>query len=179
MAKDTRFYSRHSYGNSGKSGHAQRQIRICPRSSSKTLTKRLPRLTGQHGWEQTISALVSSSPYLKLEDRRLWTSSMSVRKKLLGLGRSTSNWLACLPRRLKLSDHLSFDQALPYLESHEKVFCAEWWFWDDVVRGSSPLQAALRRLVADELTQHTDNQEACTVSFEMRKVSMIPSLCLW
>ena len=36
-----------------------------------------------------------------------------------------------------------------------------------VVRGSSPLQAALRRLVADELTQNTDNQEACTVLFDV------------
>ena len=39
-------------------------------------------------------------------------------------------------------------------------------FWD-AVRGSSPLQAALRRLVADELTQHTEDQEACTVLFEV------------
>ena len=31
------------------------------------------------------------------------------------------------------------------------------------MRGSSPLQAALRRLVADELTQHTDNRGACSV----------------
>ena len=49
-----------------------------------------------------------------------------------------------------------------------KAFATEWCdakagFWDDAVRGSSPLQAALRRLVADELTQNTDNQEACTV----------------
>ena len=48
-----------------------------------------------------------------------------------------------------------------------KHFAAEWCdakvgFWDDAVRGSSPLQAALRRLVADELTQHTENQEACS-----------------
>ena len=35
------------------------------------------------------------------------------------------------------------------------------------MRGSSPLQAALRRLVADELTQNTDNQEACTVLFDV------------
>ena len=35
------------------------------------------------------------------------------------------------------------------------------------MRGSSPLQAALRRLVADELTQHTENQEACTVLFDV------------
>ena len=38
---------------------------------------------------------------------------------------------------------------------------------DDAVRGSSPLQSALRRLVADELTQHTENQEACTVLFDV------------
>ena len=53
-----------------------------------------------------------------------------------------------------------------------KAFATEWCdakagFWDDAVRGSSPLQAALRRLVADELTQHTDNQEACTVLFDV------------
>ena len=41
-----------------------------------------------------------------------------------------------------------------------KSFATEWCdakagFWDDAVRGSSPLQAALRRLVADELTQNT------------------------
>ena len=53
-----------------------------------------------------------------------------------------------------------------------KHFAAEWCgaeagFWDDAVRGSSPLQAALRRLVADELTQHTDNQEARAASFEV------------
>ena len=35
------------------------------------------------------------------------------------------------------------------------------------MRGSSPLQAALRRLVAGELTQHTENQEACTVFFDV------------
>ena len=33
--------------------------------------------------------------------------------------------------------------------------------------GARRLQAALRRLVADELTQHTDNQEACTVLFDV------------
>ena len=53
-----------------------------------------------------------------------------------------------------------------------KGFATEWCgakagFWDDAVRGSSPLQAALRRLVADELTQHTENQEACTVLFDV------------
>ena len=53
-----------------------------------------------------------------------------------------------------------------------KAFATEWCdakagFWDDAVRGGSPLQAALRRLVADELTQHTDNQEACTVLFDV------------
>ena len=52
-----------------------------------------------------------------------------------------------------------------------KHFAAEWCnakagFWDDAVRGSSPLQASLRRLVADELTQHIENQEACTVLFD-------------
>ena len=35
------------------------------------------------------------------------------------------------------------------------------------MRGSAQLQAALRRLVADELTQNTDNQEACTVLFDV------------
>ena len=56
------------------------------------------------------------------------------------------------------------------LESHEETWCSR------VVRRKSgllgrcierslPLQAALRRLVADELTQHTDSQEACTVLF--------------
>ena len=35
------------------------------------------------------------------------------------------------------------------------------------MRGSSPLQAALRRLVADELTQHTENQGARTVLFDV------------
>ena len=44
-----------------------------------------------------------------------------------------------------------------------KHFAAEWCdakagFLDGAVRGSSPLQAALRRWVADELTQHADNQ---------------------
>ena len=53
-----------------------------------------------------------------------------------------------------------------------KHFAAEWCdakagFWDDAVRGSSPLEAALRRLVADELTQHTENQEACIVLFDV------------
>ena len=52
-----------------------------------------------------------------------------------------------------------------------KHFAVEWCdakvgFWDDAVRGSSPLQAALRRLVADELTQHTEHQEACTGLFD-------------
>ena len=56
-----------------------------------------------------------------------------------------------------------------------KAFATEWCdakagFWDDAVRGSSPLQAALRRLVADELTQNTDNQEACTVLFDVGKL---------
>ena len=53
-----------------------------------------------------------------------------------------------------------------------KAFATEWCdakagFWDDAVRGSSPLQAALRRLVADELTQNLENQEACTVVFDV------------
>ena len=51
-------------------------------------------------------------------------------------------------------------------------------FWDDAVRGSSPLQAALRRLVADELTQHTDNQEACTVLFDVESFCDSISLSL-
>ena len=62
-----------------------------------------------------------------------------------------------------------------------KHFAAEWCdakagFWDDAVRGSSLLQAALRRLVADELTQHTDNQEACTVLFDGKYDSISLSL---
>ena len=53
-----------------------------------------------------------------------------------------------------------------------KHFPVEWCeakagFWDDAVRGRSPLPAALRRLVADKLTQRTDNQEACTVLFDV------------
>ena len=65
--------------------------------------------------------------------------------------------------------HFPPDNALPQLEQH---FAAEWCdakpgFWDDAVRGSSPLHAALRRLMADKLTQHTDNQEACTVLFDV------------
>ena len=40
------------------------------------------------------------------------------------------------------------------------------------------MQAALRRLVDDELTQHTENQEACTVSFDVESFcdSISPSL---
>ena len=53
-----------------------------------------------------------------------------------------------------------------------KAFATEWCdakagFWDDAVRGSSPLQAALRQLVADELTQHTEKLEACTMLFDV------------
>ena len=64
-----------------------------------------------------------------------------------------------------------------------KHFAAEWCdakagFWDDAVRGSSPLHAALRRLVADKLTQHTDNQEACTVLFDVESFYDSMSLSL-
>ena len=91
---------------------------------------------------------------------------MNVRKKLLGFGRSTSHWFACFP-------------CFTVSGVTREHFAAEWCdakagFWDDSVRGSSPLQA-LRRFVA---AQHIDNQEACTV-FLMWKVSMIPSLCPW
>ena len=41
----------------------------------------------------------SSSPCQKMEDRGLLISSMNVRNKLLGLGRYTSHWYVCLPRR--------------------------------------------------------------------------------
>ena len=51
-------------------------------------------------------------------------------------------------------------------------------FWDDAVRGSLPLQAALRRLVAGELTQHTENQEACTVLFDVESFCDSISLSL-
>ena len=66
--------------------------------------------------------------------------------------------------------HLSFDHALPYLESQRRAFCscdAKAGFWNDAVQGSPPLQAVLCRLVADDLTQHTDNQEACIVLFDV------------
>ena len=64
-----------------------------------------------------------------------------------------------------------------------KQFAAGWCdakagFWDDAVRGSSPLQAALRRLVADELTQHTDDQKACTVLFGVESFDDSISLSL-
>ena len=58
--------------------------------------------------EATGLALVSVSPYLKLEERRLWISSLNVRKMLLGPGRSTSHWFVCSPRRLKVSDSFHF-----------------------------------------------------------------------
>ena len=60
-----------------------------------------------------------------------------------------------------------------------KQFATEWCdakagFWDDAVRGSSPLQAALHRLVADELTQHTDKSGGLHCLFDlMWKASMI------
>ena len=64
-----------------------------------------------------------------------------------------------------------------------KQLAAEWCdamagFWDDGVRGSSPLQAALRQWVADELTQHTDNQETCTVRFDVESFHDSISLSL-
>ena len=49
-------------------------------------------------------------------------------------------------------------------------------FWDDAMRGSSPL-LALRRLVAYELTQH-ENQEACTVLFDVESFHDSVSLSL-
>ena len=85
--------------------------------------------------------------------------------------------LACIPHIGLLARqggqrralHLPLDHVLSHLESHEEAFCSRVVRREGgllgrcCVRGSSPLQAALRRLVADELTQHTDNQEACTV----------------
>ena len=55
-------------------------------------------------------------------------------------------------------------------------YAAEWCdakagFWDDTVRGSSPLQAVLRRLMSGELTQHTDNQVACALLFDVASFS--------
>ena len=46
------------------------------------------------------------------------------------------------------------------------------------MRGSSLLHAALRRLVADEITQHTDNLEACTVLFDVESFYDFISLSL-
>ena len=98
----------------------------------------------------------------KRAGRNLWISSINARNRLCGPGRCTSHWYVCLLQRGKRRA----------TSRTRKVFATEWCdakagFWDDVVRGSSPLQAALRRLVADELTQNTDNQEACTVLFDV------------
>ena len=98
--------------------------------------------------EQTVSALASSSLYLKLDNR----------------------CLVCL-----LAKKVQGERPIPLLTMPYRIwsrtrkhFEAEWCdtkagFWNDAVRGSAPLQAALRRLVADELTQHTDNRGACSV----------------
>ena len=45
-------------------------------------------------------------------------------------------------------------------------------------QGGERRQAALRRLVADELTQHIDNQEDCTVLFDVESFSDSMSLSL-
>ena len=70
------------------------------------------------------------------------------------------------------ASRISPDHALSHSESHEEALCSRVVRRKSGLLGrcserNSPLQAALRRFVADELTQHTEKQEACTVLFDV------------
>ena len=71
---------------------------------------------------------------------------------------------------------------LPCLEQDDEDTCercdARAGFWDDAVKGRSPLQASLRWLLADKILQHTENQEAYKVVFGVESCCD-SSLCLW
>ena len=88
---------------------------------------------------------------------------------------NTSPWYGSLAKEVKGERPISLFTMLHRIWSRTRKYCAAEWcgakagFWDDAVGGRSPLQA-LRRLVADKLTQHTDNQEACTVLFDVESI---------
>ena len=153
--------------------HVQKRIRTCPKSLA-TMTEATGLGADRFG--------PRFNKNLPKEGRRLLIFSMNARNKLLGPGRKISPWFACSLRRLKGERPISL-LTLRIWSRTRKRHAAEWCdakarFWDDAVGGSSPLQAALRRLVADERTQHTDNQEACTMSFDVESFT-IPFPCPW
>ena len=84
----------------------QGSIRACakadqdlPKIELKDLDEALVTMNEATGLGADRFGPVSSSPCQKMEDRGLLISSMNARNKLLGLGRYTSPWSACSPRR--------------------------------------------------------------------------------
>ena len=105
----------------------------------------------RQGWEQTVLVLGSSNLCQKMVDKKLAELLNQCEEQVAWHWQVYVTLVCLLAKEVKGERPISMLTMLFRIWSRtRKAFATEWCdaktgFWDDAVRGSSPLQAALRR----------------------------------